>query len=297
MQKPEPIRIALRLDDPSLHSNHGLESAIIEALEDHGMPATFAVIPFSSKQEDLAPLRGEAVPHLVEASRRGVLEIALHGHSHTARTTLGDNNRSEFATRPLAEQKELLAQGKACLEAIFGTVHGFVPPWNSFDASTMDALKQLDFRYLSGGWDYTPSNLAELPVLGHSCNLAHLKEAIAEARTLQHLSPVIVAIMHHYDFAESGSDEANIDIPRFRELLAYLKQQEDIEIITLAELSSTIDGNRCSRNIRYHHWRSHQHWRVNELLPKFLLLDQPAPRFYFGIATRVLRRLPRALTG
>lgn len=286
--------MALRLDDPSSHSDHALEVAILEKLKKHRVPATFAVIPFSAKAQQPGCLSGAQVPHLVEAQREGTLEIALHGHTHQSHTRLADNNQTEFAARPLDQQIALLQQGKACLEQTFGTVRGFVPPWNSFDHSTLAALKQLRFEYLSGGWEYAPPGMDDFPVLAHSCNLAHLEDAIAEARGLGPLEPAIVMIMHHYDFAESGSNEACFDLDRLDRLLAFVTAQEDIEVMTLAELAASLDPAASAANIHYHLWRERQHWRLNRLLPGYVLLDAKGIRLHAGLALKALKNLPRA---
>ena len=293
-QADNRVRVAFRLDDPSSHSSHELERAIIERLRENRVPATFAVIPFSDQDGSLKELTATQVPHLVEAHAEGLLEIALHGYSHTPYQRLPDNNQTEFAGRPLEEQIDLLVQGKACLEAIFSRVDGFVPPWNSFDEATLTALSSLNFAYLSGGWDYRPKQIVEFLTLPHTCNLPHLREAIAEARELRRFSPVVVVIMHHYDFQESGSGEAQLDITQLGELLAWISAQDDIALATLGDLAGAGDASSHARGIRYHWWREHRHWRLNRLLPQFVQLNVPAFRFYVGVTRHLIRHLPKA---
>lgn len=293
---PEQIRLALRLDDPSAHSNHLLESEIIRRLQKHRTPATFAVIPFSNQDGRAACLEAVEVPHLLEAQRTGILDIALHGHTHTAYRRLADNNQTEFCDRPADEQFDLLSQGKDCLEGIFGPVKGFVPPWNSFDGDTLEALQRLGFEYLSAGWDYTPAGLDRFPVLAHSCNLPEVELAIEEARELKHLSPAVLVIMHHYDFVESGSEEARIDLDRLDILLALIAAQDDVELVTLAQLAQSLGAECSAANVRYHHWRERRHWRLNRLLPQRVLLGTPPSRLRSGLALHAARHIRRALT-
>lgn len=290
------IRVAFRLDDPSSHSNHELERAIIARLREYRVPATFAVIPFSDQDGNIEKLTADQVPHLVEAHREGLLEIALHGYSHEPIQRLPDNNHTEFVGRSLEKQTELLSEGRTCLEGIFSRVSGFVPPWNSFDGETLTALSRLNFAYLSGGWDYRPTQIDDFLTLPHTCNLSHLREAIAEARELRQLSPTLIVIMHHYDFQESGSEEAQLDIAQLGELLAWISSQEDIELTTLDGLAGTSNAPSQARGVRYHWWREHRHWRLNRLLPQFVQLNVPSFQFYIGVMRHLIKRLPRAFT-
>lgn len=147
------IDVVLRFDDPSPTSDHALEQEILRVLEMHAACATFAVIPYAHGKA----LRPEQVGHLTEARREGVIEIALHGHSHVSHRAMGEVP-SEFAGAASADQDKKIADGRAVLEQVFGVgIDGFVPSFNAYDQATIAALERQGFRYLSaGGGAFSP---------------------------------------------------------------------------------------------------------------------------------------------
>lgn len=79
------IHFALRIDDSSAISHHDLERDIIRTLKRFDVPATFATIPFRETVAGRIPLDAINGLHLLEAQRQGIIDIALHGHSHLKR--------------------------------------------------------------------------------------------------------------------------------------------------------------------------------------------------------------------
>jgi peptidoglycan/xylan/chitin deacetylase (PgdA/CDA1 family) len=287
------IRLAFRFDDPSRSSDHALERAILACFRAASVPLTAAVIPFECGGDTPRELTAEAVPHLVEAQREGVLEIALHGYCHRCLARLPDGNSTEFAGIGAERQRAFLTEGKACLEGVFGTrVNGFVPPWNSYDATTLDLLAELGFAYLSADWALVREDDLPLPVLPHTCNLAHLRGAVSEARQFASLDPVIVVILHHFDFAESGSSEASTDIQRTAELLSWVRGAPDLACTGLEALAARLQPAQCRRNLRLARWRKGLHWRLQRRIPHYSLLGGEAPGFTYGIARRAVLGLP-----
>ncbi len=86
--------------------------------------------------------------------------IAQHGYQHrihTAETGLLDiSPRSEFAGRPLDDQRHDLAQGQVILadEGIGTDI--FMAPFHSYDTATLAALKSLGFTTLTDGYGLFP---------------------------------------------------------------------------------------------------------------------------------------------
>jgi predicted deacetylase len=239
------IRVAIRFDDPSATSARALEEDIIAALEQSGLAATFAVVPFSKTPTGLMALDENNAAHLLAAQRRGAIEVALHGHSHRPHNAPG--KPSEFAGLPTEHQSALLGEAIAHLRELFGAgaVRGFVPPWNSYDATTLKALDDLDFDYISAGewhWRNYAGPLVEVP---RTCQFTALECAINEARKYSGFtSPSVIAALHHYDFIVGGADENGLDMQAFIDTLAWLKRQPDV-------LTYVFTGyeNAVSRNI------------------------------------------------
>jgi peptidoglycan/xylan/chitin deacetylase (PgdA/CDA1 family) len=264
------IRVALRFDDPSATSDHALEAAIFQKLERHGVPITVAAIPYRQRNGDYVALSADHAGHLLQARRAGVIEIALHGYSHEERGGSARGAPSEFAGVPAAEQRRLIEAGRAVLKDAFGcNIAGFVPPFNTCDAMTVAALHDLGFTYLSAGLDAPRDpKLAWLP---RSCQMVDIQAAVVAARRDAWLGPVVIGVMHHYDFHESGSPQARIDLAGFAERLAWIAAQPDIEVLTLDGLARACCRHTHLSQLRGLHrllpWRLRQRLPVGHLLP------------------------------
>jgi len=267
------IRLALRFDDPSATSRHDLEMELFALLERYGVPATAAVIPIIRSENSSYPLEASNAGHLIDACRKGVIEIAQHGYSHEARGKTSAGNPSEFTGLTVSEQARLIGEGRIQLGRIFGTeISGFVPPWNSCDGTTLDVLEQLGFAYISSGKNVS-RRAAQLLQLPRNCNLQDIRDVVVAARRFGFLNPVAIAVMHHYDFVESGSDRAKLSLPQFADLLDWLATQHDVKMVTLGEIArSRAAYFRCDD------WEwglNRLPWRVRKWLPERCMLQVP----------------------
>lgn len=266
------IRVALRLDDPSETSHQGVEAGILDALIKYQSCATFAVIPYRMVEGQRRALSEVRAQPLIDAVHAGNIEVALHGYMHV-RLQPEPASPSEFAGRPQREQHALIEEGRAHLERIFNqSVTGFVPPWNSYDAATLHALEQSGFSYVSAGWSAPDGYCGPIKLLPLTAHLKDIPTALAEARRFIKAGPVIVIVMHHYDFAESGSDRPIIDMLGFDAVLEKLTGQPDVTLCRLGDIAA--DFGVATRSIRQHHqWVRHA--RLRRLLPSHSILDSP----------------------
>lgn len=245
------IQVAFRFDDPSETSHQGVEQGIIEVLRAHHACATFACIPFRLVEGERVPLsRGRATP-LIEAERDGTIEVALHGHSHLRHTT-APVLPSEFATRSAREQSALIDEGAAQLAKVFGQGPvGFVPPWNTFDDATLAALEAGGFEYLSAGEEHARAFAGQLRQVHRTSHLARIDAVERECKRFRNLDYRSIFVMHHYDFFESGSEQAVIDLEGFQRILARLGDIEDLRITTLREMARTLRGSASGRSLQH----------------------------------------------
>jgi len=278
------IKIILRFDDPSATSNHLLESEIIECLGSVEAKATFAVIPFKRPENQHDYTDNSWAKHLVRGQLSGITEIALHGYSHEIRGHLPQGSPTEFAGIAAASQETMIKSGAERLRAIFGenSVTGFIPPWNSYDTNTLLALDNHRFRYISAGAicpEILKSRIINLP---RTCQFIDVKEAVVEARRYAKLEPIIIAVMHHYDFIGNGKKPARLSLSQFSELLKWIHTQSDLSFYTLGELS---DNQTLQDNMRTLYWRPHiakLPWRINKYFPKHCLINAPLWRIFLG---------------
>jgi len=268
------IRVAIRFDDPSETSRHDIEDAVIASLARHGLTATFAVIPFRRIGHRLRALSPARTAHLQEAQRAGMVEIAQHGYSHEDWTTTTLGIASEFLGKSVKEQLSNIQVGLNHLRTLFsGEISGFVPPWNQYDAATSAAIRSAGFRYVSAEWQ-TRREKQGLLCIPRTCQLTDLKEQIHAARRLGKLDPVIVAVMHHYDFFESGVTNAKLGLAQFDELIAWLAAQADVKVQTLGQLAQ-VSANEIQRAMRLHRLKQHLPWRAQVRLPSYCLITAP----------------------
>jgi predicted deacetylase len=264
------ITVAFRLDDPSETSNQDVEAGILDALRVHQATCTFAVIPFRMFDGRKTPLSVARARPLVRAAEEGLIEPALHGYIHASRyPELAPP--SEFSGLSHDEQRSMIKEGRAHLETVFGMeVSGFIPPWNSYDGITVEVLEQEGLRYLSASWLAPLTPRRSLRILPFTARLGLLSQALNEAAAFTRANPVIVIVMHHYDFAESGSDQASTNTNEFSNLLSCLTSRSDIRIQTLAEISNSM---ACpDLPIRQHRFRSRHHF-MSHLLPRLSFVN------------------------
>jgi hypothetical protein len=290
------IHLAFRLDDPSLTSNHALERELFARFGNSRTPLTCAVVPFLCTAKGQRALTAEAVPHLLDARNQGTIELALHGYCHRELSRLANGNSTEFSGIHPRRQREALTHGKVQIEEVFSVpVTGFVPPWNSYDRATLGLLAELGFGYVSADWALVSEDTPPIAVIPHTCNLVHLKDAVSEARQFVGLNPAVVVILHHFDFVESGNDHGGTDLAGLERLLAWVGEQSDLTCTTLQGIASRMAPERCAQNLRLARRRSGFHWRLQRLLPHYVLLDADSSRLFSAVGTRALMRLPRAL--
>lgn len=246
--KGEAVTICFRFDDPSAVSEHDLEAEILDLLAGFGAKSTVAVVPFAGKDRGIPPIRAEQVPHLLAHHQADRIEIALHGHSH-ARVAVDERGTpSEFYGIPLAEQKALLHEGKSHLESVFDTtITGLVPPWNTHDQITLKAAAEEGFEYLSVGQRnlYGPQ-YDSLGLIPKTCALREqdVFSVMDKAIRVRRYGPVVIFVMHAYNFKESeeprGADEAPpfLSLPILRSILERIAALGDqVEFATLGEVA------------------------------------------------------------
>ena len=249
------VNVIFRYDDYSANSVTDAELKIIDIFRKHGIPITFGVIPFKvtgdpedPSPRDLIPLDSVKREILKRGYEEGILDISMHGYSHQ---TNSSEYLSEFANLDYKEQVKKLSAGKEYLQNITGaTVTAFLPPWNTYDLNTLSALEQSGFTILSAnkkGLAVKGSNLHYLPV---SCDLTELKDAVKAARKSSDNQPLIVALLHDYDFMDFNDVIGVLTFREFFELIDWVDAQEDVNILSISQASGIIEDLSADRAIR-----------------------------------------------
>jgi hypothetical protein len=103
-----------------------------------------------------------------------------------------------------------------------------------------------------------------------------LESVIPAVRRLKKFSPHVIAVLHHYDFKESGEDSGAITIDNFRRTLDWLCRQPDVEVMTLAGMVRALGPSEINRLSRRWLAVGNLHWRLRDLVPRKALVDAPA---------------------
>lgn len=166
--------------------------------------------------------------------------VAQHGYQHIFNTDssgiLNINNYSEFAGLEYEKQYSMIADGKKIMEEKGVSSDVFMAPAHSYDLSTLKALKDLGFRYVTDGYALQPYDYKGLKFLPcqtskplkipfglltvciHSNNLKEsdfqkIEEFIIENR------PSII------NYSEALSiDSRNVINPRIEKLVLFLRK-------------------------------------------------------------------------
>jgi peptidoglycan/xylan/chitin deacetylase (PgdA/CDA1 family) len=140
------IVIAFRNDDLSLFSDPVLEGNVLDVFRRHGIPQTFAFVPFPGRH-----LTPPASPVIVDSlqrwQREGAIEVALHGYEHEK----SPRAAGEFDGVPYERQRRMIGEGKRFIDSVLQIdVCMFAPPWNQCDRNTLLACRDAGIRFFSG---------------------------------------------------------------------------------------------------------------------------------------------------
>ncbi len=153
-------RYVYRLDDVTATMHWGAFRRFMALFREYGVVPLLGVVP---DNRDPKLEVGPAKPgfwEIVRALRdEGLVEIAQHGYEHRYVTRnggllgprFGFPEQSEFAGLPYEAQREKLARGKAILERHGLGTDVFMAPSHSFDRTTLSALVDSGFRYVTDG--------------------------------------------------------------------------------------------------------------------------------------------------
>lgn len=245
---PEDVRVRLvvRYDDFSNGSPDGLDRFLFETARSTGVPLCVAAVPFGTGPEDSRaadapsdserPLSEEKAALLAQAIADGSVELAQHGLDHEA-VAHDPKGRPSECSGSEGEQVDRIRRGAELLERVVGArPRVFVPPWNRFDANTVSALETLGFEMLSAGREAPPASVGALRFAPATTPLAQLETQIRTARAARDRR-VLVTLLHPYDFVETGSRWSRMDRAQWADLMAWIREQPDVEPLTFEGLS------------------------------------------------------------
>ena len=192
------VRVILRYDDYSSFQSDprviAFERALFEGVRAVGGHLIVGVIPFPGVRHPesepaagslplpLGPDKRELLKRFVDL---GTVTPAVHGFSH------GNNRRnpgasSEFTGLPEEEQTLLLKLARrALLDEAGVDARVFVPPFNTYDETTLRALREAGFEILSAGRRGATDAAAPIRYLPSTVHPRDLRRAVTTALAAQ----------------------------------------------------------------------------------------------------------------
>ncbi|MGB7217915.1 MAG: DUF2334 domain-containing protein [Vicinamibacterales bacterium] len=249
------IVVVFRYDDYSSTSRSDLEDMLLEAFWQRGLALTIAVMPFGdpvltsdSGHQDAPPLSPEKVIVLRNAIENGTVDVALHGFSHEATARWQGN--TEFRGLDYISQLLRIEKGKSRLESALGVeVTTFIPPFNSFDLTTLKAVETLGFAAFSAHVDEAADikDASPLHFIPATTDLGGLRIAVESARTLSDPQPLIVVLFHPTDFLEVDANQGSVTYQEFVDSLEWLTGQPDVDVMSMSQAGKVVNDLSARR--------------------------------------------------
>lgn len=136
----------VRLDDACPYMNRSKWEQVEHILDKYDIKPMVGIIPHNKDAQTMVEAEDPFFWQKAIVWQEKGWSIALHGYNHCYETTSGGINpihhRSEFAGLPLKQQKEKLVAGYRILSQKGLKPSYFFAPSHTFDAHTIEALKE-----------------------------------------------------------------------------------------------------------------------------------------------------------
>jgi len=224
----EPGRtFVFRFDDYPT-SDLDVQKSVIARFRAKGIPLTVAAVPADLKDDP------EATEFLAE-SAGPKCEVALHGWDHSDRLNGSvASEMSEFVGLSADEQCERIRQGISVFKEHLGIVPAtFVPPFNTYDAGTVKALREAGIRFVSADIARRDVDHGDLVCVPETC----LLRDVAGSEDLG--DGLYVVMFHGYDFVETGSSAAPFSLEDLDAILTRLAAKPATEFFSISSIAET----------------------------------------------------------
>ena len=274
------ITVVFRFDDYSSLSQTEFEVKLINTFRKYNAVCTFGVIPYvcegnihDTLPQDVVPLILKKAAILKNAVKEEILEVALHGYSHQTIRKKEDLDYTEFSGLDFNSQVKKITMGRNYLEEMLDIkISTFIPPWNTYDSNTIRAIEKLGFKCFSANESFEAMKSSPLKYVPVTCDLFELRHTVELARRVPDSHPVIVVLLHEYDFLENNKDGESLSYKEFLDLMAWTTSQQDIRIRTIEQTSmlvNNMDTLRFNNNISFK--------KLTYLMPPLELFDNMYP--------------------
>lgn len=233
------IRVVFRYDDFILKTDK-VNEQVVRTFQDNHIPLVLGVIPCDSNENFILEQPYLFLPVLKTGLRNNSIEIALHGLTHQQIV------RGEFDGISMTEQNRRIQKGKSFLDSVFQTnIRTFIPPFNSYDKNTLQALVNNRFTVISSALCFGQSTVnAELQYAPET--IENFKDLIPVLTRNKNRNGVVIVMFHDYTFKKNYS---------ISELQTVLESVNKLDFVTcttfnkLDEGSEQLDERRINANL------------------------------------------------
>lgn len=142
------VIVIFRMDDPQPRWRFNALKRGVDLFVKEEIPLTLGVIPYVGGKFKASEDRlFSAYMRRLLITKSSLIEVALHGLTHDVRTYM--KGKSEFAGLPMEEQLKMIKEGKSILGEIGAKVRVFIPPFDTYDNNTIEALRKAGIIVLS----------------------------------------------------------------------------------------------------------------------------------------------------
>lgn len=273
-------RIVIRFDDYGIWCSSdwiAIEERLLELHKEYNIPITWSVVPNSiypttyhhkslriypddngtsgANQYPLISGTGR-VDVLKQSVRDSISYIAVHGYYHPK--YYSNITNTEFYGVDYDTQFRKIRSGKMILDSLFNTnVHIFVPPHNTYDCLTLDALTDSGYSIISAKdpESYSPEDYSQdISYLNFTTDSFEKLESKYVREDARYSGDMVdVLLLHHTSFTDANGNISNAKLQNYAKFLNELNEQGVIAM-TFDEVCSNAKlyaANNSSRKMIY----------------------------------------------
>jgi peptidoglycan/xylan/chitin deacetylase (PgdA/CDA1 family) len=232
--KHKKIIVAFRNDDIQRYVPTHAQQGLFNLFKENGIKQTYAIVPFETD----FTRNNELMDYLQALLKQGLAEIALHGYAHAnlGTTTL----KTEFLGQPLQAQTRKISEGKEYLEKVFGQkIITFIPPFNSYDLNTVQALKKNNIQVLGSSVYYHYPYQEDMTIINP--NQLLIDPTVRDIQLAEHYGPELSIFIFYYHSYMADIYRSDDYYGQIQKLIDYIKGNH-IEVMALGELGLKYPG-------------------------------------------------------
>jgi predicted deacetylase len=257
--------VIFRNDDIQPWYNQDELRAVNDVFIEEEMPVTLGIIPDTGGGAPLTedPELCEYLQSL-ESNHPDLFEMSPHGTTHEAVTEF--YGASEFGGLSKDDQRDRLAEGEALLaECVDSPSSTFIPPMNTYDATTVEVLAESNYTTVSGGQWFTDKyydtdnesqfragGLLHLPETQAFENWSAYEEAgesedddvpfydletLTDSFDAAHAENEVHVVMLHYQYFTT--DER---LEQLESLITHMKGEDDVAFMTIEQYGEGVEA-------------------------------------------------------